>query len=73
MSFDRLWAPWRLEYVSGSESDSGPQPDPVEWFAGANRVCFLCRAAADYGETAEVDRRLLVADRGAKSQVVLMF
>jgi ATP adenylyltransferase len=71
MNFERLWAPWRLEYVSGSESDSGPQPDPIEWFAGANRVCFLCRAAADYGDATEVDRRLLVADRRQHTLVVL--
>jgi ATP adenylyltransferase len=71
MTFDRLWAPWRLEYVSGGESDAGPQPEPAEWRPGADRECFLCRAAANYENVAEVDRRLLVAKRGPHAQIVL--
>jgi ATP adenylyltransferase len=71
MSFDRLWAPWRLEYVAGSESDATPQPEPVEWCLAADRECFLCRAAAKYDRAADVDRRLLVAGRGPHSQIVL--
>lgn len=71
MTFDRLWAPWRLEYVSGSEADAAPQPDPVNWRPGADHECFLCRAAATYDHAADVDRRLLVAARGPNAQIVL--
>jgi ATP adenylyltransferase len=71
MTFDRLWAPWRLEYVSGGESDAGPQPEPSEWRPGADRECFLCRAAASYENATDVDRRLLVAGRGPLAQIVL--
>ena len=71
MSFDRLWAPWRLQYVSGSESPAEPTPEPLEWCAGADRDCFLCRAAANYDNPADVDRSLLVADRAAHTLVVL--
>ena len=71
MSFDRLWAPWRLDYVTGGESDAGPQPEPVEWCAEADPNCFLCRAAAKYDDESAVGRSLLVADRGPQTLVVL--
>jgi ATP adenylyltransferase len=71
MSFDRLWAPWRLQYVSGNESPAAPTPEPVEWCVGADRDCFLCRAAASYEEPHQVDRTLLVVERGAQTLVVL--
>jgi ATP adenylyltransferase len=71
MNFDRLWAPWRLEYVSGSEPGAAPQPEPAEWRPGADHECFLCRAAASYSSAADVDRRLLVAGRGPLAQIVL--
>ena len=71
MSFDRLWAPWRLEYVSGEELKAQPAPEPLEWCTGADRKCFLCRAAANYGKATDVDRTLLVADRASHTLVVL--
>jgi ATP adenylyltransferase len=71
MSFDRLWAPWRLEYVSGKESPAQPAPEPVEWCASADHECFLCRAAATYVNAHDVDRLLLVADRAMHTLVVL--
>jgi ATP adenylyltransferase len=70
---ERLWAPWRLEYVTGNESqaESESLPGPTTWLTGADRDCFLCRAAADYRDGPLVDRRLLVAGRAAHAVVVL--
>jgi ATP adenylyltransferase len=70
MSKEQLWAPWRLEYVAGQE-ESTPPPQPLQWCAGAEPDCFLCRAAATYASDATVDRELLVADRGPHSVIVL--
>src|SRR5688572_11723624 len=71
MNFERLWAPWRLEYVSGNESDAAAQPEPLDWCPGAERECFLCRAAGRFDDASEADRRLLVADRRDHTLVVL--
>ncbi|QDT70567.1 AP-4-A phosphorylase [Planctomycetes bacterium MalM25] len=58
---ERLWAPWRLGYIKGTEEAATP-PSPSEWVAGAKQDCFLCLAAAEYDE-ADADKRLLVAGR----------
>jgi ATP adenylyltransferase len=72
MNDDRLWAPWRLEYVSGSESSAAePLPEPTAWLDAADCECFLCRAAATHDPSTEADRRLLVAARGEQTIVVL--
>jgi ATP adenylyltransferase len=71
VSHDRLWAPWRLEYVTGEEPSSQTTPEPAQWQPGADESCFLCRAASRYETAAESDRRLLVIDRGANAIVVL--
>lgn len=59
---ERLWAPWRLGYIKGTEP-AAPLPKPRAWVAGAEAHCFLCQAAADY-EEADADQRLLVGGRG---------
>ena len=47
MSFEQLWAPWRLSYIVGdTPKESGAEPE-LHWVEGANRSCFLCRSAAD--------------------------
>ena len=72
MSFERLWAPWRLEYVTGGESEARV-PEPIDWLPGADRACFVCRAAAKYEPNTNVDRSLMVVaarttrDRGSQS------
>lgn len=71
MSFDRLWAPWRLEYVSGGAAKADTTPTPSEWRLGADESCFLCRAAATYEPSAAVDRQLMVACCGENVAVVL--
>ena len=35
MNFERLWAPWRLEYVTGSEPQEAP-PEPLAWLPNAD-------------------------------------
>src|SRR5438034_11757042 len=71
VSLERLWAPWRIEYVTGSESNEDPLPEPLEWQPDADRGCFLCRAAAKYEPGSSADRRLLVVARGSFTIVVL--
>ena len=73
MNEDRLWAPWRLGYVTGGEASSAepPLPQPLAWQSGAERDCFLCRDSATYDQSTGVDRRLLVADRATHTIVVL--
>jgi ATP adenylyltransferase len=67
---DRLWAPWRLEYVTGGEPASNP-PEPAEWLPEADHGCFLCRAAATFDDADSASRALLIAERNDKSIVVL--
>jgi ATP adenylyltransferase len=71
VSFDRLWAPWRLEYVTGSESKAPAPPEPREWLPDADHGCFLCRAAARFDPSTNAGQLLLVAARGASAFVVL--
>lgn len=59
---ERLWAPWRLGYIKGTEAPQTP-PEPAQWVAGAEPRCFLCQAGAEYADAA-ADRQLLVAGRG---------
>jgi ATP adenylyltransferase len=69
MDIERLWAPWRLGYVQGTEAG-----DPAEavvinaWRPGADHDCFLCRAAA---AAANDDRALGVVGRTPRSVVVI--
>jgi ATP adenylyltransferase len=67
---ERLWAPWRLEYVIGSETETA-QPEPLAWRKGADPQCFLCRAAASYEAASNADRLLKVAIRSEHALVVL--
>jgi ATP adenylyltransferase len=69
---DRLWAPWRLQYVTGGGSDTLPKPpEPAAWQEGADRGCFLCRAAAQFDDSSSADRQLLVAGRDRHTLVML--
>jgi len=72
VSDDRLWAPWRLEYVSGAEAtDDVEPPKPVAWQPGTEPTCFLCRGAATYDDATAVDRQLHVAARSRQTLVML--
>ena len=70
MNEERLWAPWRMSYIKGAEKPE-PPPEPTHWQPGADPTCFLCRAAAEYEQDSDADRKLLVASRGDLSIVVL--
>ena len=73
---ERLWAPWRLEYVSRGE-DQGETPpdvtttDALSFAPGADPECFLCRCAADSLNPQTTDRVNLVVHRGRHTVVVL--
>jgi ATP adenylyltransferase len=71
MNERRLWAPWRLGYVSGDRSVEADAPEPDQWRDGAERLCFMCRAAADYADEASARRRLLVVARGEHTVALL--
>ncbi|MFM1902764.1 MAG: hypothetical protein RLZZ440_664 [Planctomycetota bacterium] len=69
MDNDRLWAPWRLGYVQGTDPEATARAVTVEaWRPGADEDCFLCRAAA---VSAEHDRTLGIVDRTDLSVVVI--
>lgn len=69
MNDDRLWAPWRLNYIAGGAALT--PPEPTDWREGADRACFLCRAAATYADEAAASRELLVVARGEHAVAVL--
>lgn len=69
MDEQRLWAPWRLEYISrgGDESETPAENslDESPRFApGADPECFLCRSAAESQDSLSRDRKNLVVHRG---------
>jgi ATP adenylyltransferase len=66
---ERLWAPWRLGYVQGSETGDPTGAVQIDrWRPGADEHCFLCRAAA---AAAEQDRLLGVVGRSDLSLAVI--
>jgi ATP adenylyltransferase len=70
MNEQRLWAPWRLNYITGGSTDGAP-PEPTAWRQGAERSCFLCRAGARFADEAAANRSLLVLERGSHIVTVL--
>lgn len=67
VSYENLWAPWRLGYIKREErAEEAPRCTPV-WLPGADEGCFLCLGAAGPPD----DRRNLVAWRGRRMQLVL--
>jgi ATP adenylyltransferase len=45
----QIWAPWRLDYVTGAAAASEPaEPRPAQWLDGADQNCFLCRDVAEH-------------------------
>jgi len=69
MTFETLWAPWRLGYVQGHEKGRPrEQLEPAAWRQGADHDCFLCRAAA---AAASDHRALGVVGTTPRSVVVI--
>jgi ATP adenylyltransferase len=71
VNYERLWAPWRLEYVTGDKPPAEPLPEPLSWQPNADPDCFLCRAAARFDPASSANRRLHVVARTAHVLVVL--
>ena len=67
MSFEQIWAPWRLEYIVGDKRTELPDSQQsLEFLPGADKECFICQAAI-----APDDRRRLTVWRGKHSLVVM--
>jgi ATP adenylyltransferase len=71
MNEQRLWAPWRLNYIAGDKSAAPVATEPSAWLEGADRHCFLCRAAATYADEAAARRQNLVVHVGDHVTAVL--
>jgi ATP adenylyltransferase len=68
---ERLWAPWRLEYVAGDATDEPLNVAPEDLLPGGQIDCFLCRAAVEPSDDRSRDRHNLVIARGQHDVVVL--
>ena len=55
---ERLWAPWRLDYIRG-DVDNEPVEGETQPAKAGEKPCFLCEAVAD-----DADRERLVVARG---------
>ena len=71
MDEQRIWAPWRLGYIAGEQSEHSPPPEPESWLPEADRDCFICRAAARYHNEEAARKHNLVLKRGSHSLVIL--
>ncbi len=76
LDFERLWAPWRLDYITGSDESSGASPpdqvgDPLQYLDGADTGCFLCRDAARYEDQRRADRTHRVVQQTEHTITVL--
>lgn len=70
MDNERIWAPWRIGYIAGDELPTTPSV-PTCWHEGADRQCFLCRAAATYEVPEEAQRESLVVAVGEHTLALL--
>ena len=71
MDEQQIWAPWRLGYVSGEESDASSPIVPKSWQSGAAKDCFICRAAALYDDVKSACRQNMVLTKGVHSLAML--
>lgn len=65
-SFEQLWAPWRMEYIQGDQSDATQAKPKLDFMPGADPDCFICQGVVDC-----CDRERLVLDRSEHCIVVL--
>lgn len=61
----RIWAPWRLEYIQRQHRPPDPATPPARWRQGADHNCFVCRAAAEYDNPPLARRHHLVVEFNA--------
>jgi ATP adenylyltransferase len=66
VSNERLWAPWRLEYVLDVSKQPEHDGAPLEFLPDADEDCFICQAVADSN-----DRQRLVVGRGKHTLTIL--
>ncbi|RIK88566.1 MAG: HIT family hydrolase [Planctomycetota bacterium] len=71
MDQKRIWAPWRMAYIAGDGGAAGAAAEPSAWLDGADRHCFLCRAAAQYADEAAARRESLVVRTGERTVTLL--
>ncbi len=64
MKHEQLWAPWRLAYISGDQTEK--KPVRAGLLSGGDPDCFICQAAAG-----DDDRGRLVVQHGRYSLTVL--
>lgn len=60
---ERIWAPWRIGYISAGDKTTETQILPTAWQPGAEHGCFLCRAAGEYTDSKSAARQNLVIRR----------
>jgi ATP adenylyltransferase len=63
---ERIWAPWRIGYISGNEAGDRAKETqilPNTWQPSADHGCFLCRAAGEYADSKSANHQNLVVAR----------
>ena len=72
--WQRLWAPWRIGFITGTEAPPSTKFE-LEWLPGADTDCFLCRGGGEIpggaADRSAANRENLVVCRTALSVVVL--
>lgn len=67
MTYEQIWAPWRLKYVQTEKRESPQEENDLDLLPGADPACFLCRSAADSADR----RKQCVVHRSEQAVVVL--
>jgi ATP adenylyltransferase len=57
---ERIWAPWRIGYITADDKSTALPTQPSQWHAGADHNCFLCRAAGNYANVQQANKENLV-------------
>jgi len=65
VTYEQLWAPWRLKYIQGLKDEPRPDND-LDLLPGADPRCFICQDAAD-----SADRSRHVVHRSDRSITIL--
>lgn len=68
---ERIWAPWRIDYIKEGAKQNETQILPNTWRPGADHGCFLCRAAGEYADSKTADRQDLVLFRDSETITLL--
>jgi len=66
VSYDQIWAPWRLQYIQQDKGGEEAKGLCEGLLPGADQECFLCRCAV-----MRDDRDQLVVSRGNESIAVM--